>query len=72
MALHFNVLVNGERIGFVYIRRHGLVNVCAGSTYECEVEYPTGVTRRAIVTHNYDDGALVLIQKALAAVNLDQ
>lgn len=67
--LHFPILVNGRPIGYVKIRRlHALVQG-QPSEYEVNVEYPMHeghpTTR---VLHDYDDGALVLIQKALANV----
>lgn len=68
MALHFPILVNGQPIGSVYIRRlHELVPGEA-SNYTVETNYPIGEVRTTTVLHDYDDGALVLIQKALAEI----
>jgi hypothetical protein len=60
--------VNGETIGTVYIQRLDEVVPGQPSRYLVEVEYK-GELRKTEVEHDYDDGALVLISKALAAVN---
>ena len=68
MALHFPLKVNGASIGGVYIQRQGAVTPGQPSEYLVEVIYPLGTTRRTTVLHNYEDGALVLIRKALEAL----
>lgn len=69
MALHFDIKVNGDRIGaVVIIRRNRVVVPGEESTYTVEVEYPPGELHRTEITHDYDDGALVLLNKALSAI----
>lgn len=66
MALHFPVLVNGHMVGYVNIQR--IAELAGGwMRYDVQVDYPIGVVARATVVHFYDDGATVLIIKALQA-----
>ena len=66
--LHFSIFVNNAPIGNVYIRRQHELIPGQASKYEVNVDYD-GKTSRVTVYHHYDDGALVLIAKALEAVN---
>lgn len=68
MSLHFLIEVNGKAIGAVMIqRRHPLVDG-EPSEYGVVAECPIGEVLQATVMHHYDDGALVLIRKALVAI----
>jgi len=79
MSLHFPILINGAAIGNVVItRQHDLIPG-QSSTYAVRVRVdrqpPAEVgsdTYEVTVQHLYEDGALVLIQKALAAVTRAQ
>lgn len=66
MALHFELKVNGESIGVVYVQRLTLApGLCR---YRVEAEHPLGEVRMVEVEHEYDEGALVLVAKALLAI----
>lgn len=67
MALHFPILVNDNPIGNVVItRQHDLIPG-QSSTYKVTANL-VNETYDVTVQHLYEDGALVLIQKALAGV----
>lgn len=72
--LHFDIMVNYETIGTVYIRRLNQVRTAEPSEYEYTVEL-NGEIQKGNVEHLYRDGALVLIAKVLddahALVNPD-
>ena len=65
MALHFDIRVNGERIGEVVIQRQGRLKPNTPSRYWVNVEYPIGHHVETEVDHLYTDGAVALIVKAL-------
>lgn len=73
MSLHGSINVNTRAVGWWTARR---VTNARSNTYECCVDW-TGVngTRQRHtfdLTHNYDDGAVVLAAKVLAyAAGLD-
>lgn len=67
MALHFEIKVNRDWIGEVEIRRLGSVGLDGIGTYTVSVVYK-GRMHHAEIKHRYDDGAIILIRKALAAV----
>lgn len=75
MGLHFNIQVNGMVIGHTFIRR--LVREPrrdVPNEYEYEVQLDDSLlSARATwykgnVTHLYDDGPLVLIEKVMADI----
>lgn len=73
MALHFTLRINGAPIGYVAIRRLDAVVVHAArrpNTYEVRWfdETGGGLVRETRVKHTYADGALVLVRKALQAL----
>lgn len=70
MALHFEIKVNHKWIGEVEIRRLGSVDLDGIGTYEVSVVYK-GKLHKAVVKHRYDDGAIILIRKALLLVEAD-
>jgi hypothetical protein len=68
MALHFVLKLNGQPIGYFNARRkEHLTNGEQVSTYEIAVSH-NQTERRFEVKHRYNDGALVLVRKALAAM----
>jgi len=69
MALHFDLKVNKQVIGWFVARRQELEIPADGiCTYSITVDYMDG-RRRAeyVVRHAYHDGAFALVQAALAA-----
>lgn len=70
MALHATLMVNNQPVGIIYIQRLNR-DVVPGepSLYDVQIRYPVGVEHSARVEHLYEDGALVLIRKALEAVD---
>lgn len=68
MALHFRLMVNHDIVGQVYIQRtEKLDGRSTAYTYRVGVDY-RGEHRSTEVTHYYQDGALVLVRKALQAI----
>lgn len=69
--LHFIIKVNADVIGTVYIQR---LNGGPGEwcLYNVIVEQPPGVVTTVEMSHHYDDGALVLIRKAIEAAELER
>lgn len=74
MALHFEILVNFQGIGRVQIRRmEDRVSGAGPLMYEVHVEFPMFTDPQvAYCLHDYHDGALVLIGKAMRAVVAQQ
>lgn len=67
MALHFWLRVNGNAIGLVYIQRLEEVGPDGLARYTATVRYREQ-ERTIELVHAYVDGALVLVRKALQAI----
>lgn len=65
--LHFEILINQTMIGEVHIQRLHAVPPDGLCMYQVTTIH-NGILRQSHVEHNYHDGALVLIRKALTAV----
>jgi hypothetical protein len=68
MALHGEIKVNEKTLGsWEAIRRSKYIKTV--NTYDVRVDYtePNGVrhTRRTVIAHNYEDGALTLASEVL-------
>lgn len=75
MALWSRLMVNNKSIGFIEIQRNDdeplrpqRDTICG---YTVRVRHDSKVTQ-AEVKHRYGDGALVLLEKALAAINAEE
>lgn len=68
MALHFPLLVNGDRIGSFYaVRTAGWQNHTASALYRVTLGFD-GRTRVVEVEHSPADGAWVLLRKSIEAM----
>lgn len=67
MALHFFVRVDRNVIGYFEAQRREPLSTEKIYTYDVRLEL-NGVHSRTVVRHNYDDGAFVLILRALTAI----
>lgn len=78
MALWFPIYINDTRIGEVYIHRtEDLEEGRDEYRYDCEVQLEPGggQPRRDMkmnITHNYSEGATVLIGKVMDTFNFDK
>jgi hypothetical protein len=70
MALHFDLKVNKQIIGWFVARRQELEIPADGiCTYDITVEYMDGRRQaRYVVRHAYHDGAFAPVQAAFAAL----
>lgn len=69
MALHFDILANGKRIGYFVAQRQEVLVPRNGSChYNVSIVYNEVKYHADSVKHNYNDGALVLVFRALGAV----
>lgn len=69
MALHFDILVNGRRIGHFEARRQETLIPRDGRCHYTVTVVHNGVKTVAdVVPHDYRDGAVVLIARGLDAI----